>query len=223
MLRDSFTVAAKDLRIEMRSRVLLNQVLPFAVMVLILFAFALGPDRASMTAAAAGLFWVALMFSAVLGVQRSSVLESSEGGRDGLLTSGLDPAGIFLGKTAALCVELLGVEVLLAVGVVLFYGAHVHAAGWLVLACVCGTLGLASVGTLYGTLSTGLKVRETLLPFLLLPAVAPVLLAGTRAWQAGLGTGAVASASPWLSLLAVFAAVYLSLGVAIYGPLLEAA
>jgi len=222
MWRDALAVAGKDLRIEMRSRVLLNQVMPFALMVLVLFAFALGPSRGPMVDAAAGLFWVALLFAAVLGVQRSAAVESGEAGRDGLRMSGLDPAGIFLGKTVALCVELVALEVLLSLGVVLFYGAHVRSAGLMVAACVAGTAGLAAVGSLYGTLASGLRVSETLLPFLLLPVVAPVLLAGTRAWQAALGTGPGGGSEPWVELLVIFAAVYLALGVVIYGPLLEA-
>lgn len=221
MWRDALAVAGKDLRIELRSRVLLNQVVPFALLVLVLFAFALGPGRGPMLQAAAGVFWVALLFAAVLGVQRSSAIETSDVSRDGLRMSGLDPAGIFLGKTAALCTQLVVLELLLGLGVVLFFGSHVHSAGPMVAAGLAGTAGLAAVGTLYGMLSSGLRVRETLLPFLLLPVVAPVLLAGTRAWQAALGMG-TGGPSPWIELLVVFAVVYLALGVVIYGPLLEA-
>ena len=106
MWRDAWTVAAKDLRIELRSRVGVNQVVPFAVLVLLLFAFALGPDRKALASAAAGLFWLAVLFSAVLAVQRSFAIESADGARDGLRLSGLDPAGIFLGKAAAVVVQL---------------------------------------------------------------------------------------------------------------------
>jgi heme exporter protein B len=224
MWRDTLTVAGKDLRIELRSRVVVNQVLPFALMVLILFAFALGPDRSAMARGAAGFFWVALLFASVLGIQRSSALEAGEGTRDGLRMSGLDPAGVFLGKAVALGAQLLVLEILLAIGVVLLYGSHVRSLGWMIAACAAGTAGIAAVGTLYGLLASGLRVRETLLPFLLLPVVAPVLLAGTRAWQAALGTGLSGGASTgtWLELLVVFAAAYLALGVVIYGPLLEA-
>jgi len=222
MWRDAWLVAAKDLRIEVRSRVVLNQVVPFAVVVLGLFAFALGPDRTPMVQGAAGLFWVAVLFAAVLAIQRSFAVESSDEARDGLRLSGLDPAGVFLGKTAAVAAELVALEVLLSAGVVLLYGSHVHSWGTVVVAGVVGTAGLAAVGILYGALAAGLRVRETLLPFLLLPALAPVLLAGTRAWQAGLGTGPGGdSADPWVSLLAVFAVVYLALGVVIFGPLQE--
>jgi heme exporter protein B len=224
MWRDALLVAGKDLRIELRSRVVLNQVAPFAIVVLALFAFALGPNRAPMVQAAAGLFWVAVLFAAVLAVQRSFALEANDGTRDGLRLSGLDPAGIFLGKAAAIATQLIVLEVLLTAGVVLFYGAHVRSYGSVLVACAAGTAGLAGVGTLYGALAAGVRVRETLLPFLLLPVVAPVLLAGTRAWQVALGTGPGGdTAGPWLSLMLVFAVVYLAVGVMIFGPLQESA
>src|SRR5438094_4738607 len=116
MWRDATLVAGKDLRIEARSRVATNQVAPFAVLVLVLFAFALDPDRGVLRRASAGLFWVAVLFSALLAVQRSFAVEAADGGRDGLRLSGLDPAGIFLGKAGAVAAELAALEALLAAG-----------------------------------------------------------------------------------------------------------
>lgn len=222
MWRDALLVAGKDLRIEARSRVVLHQVAPFAVLVLVLFAFALGPDRSPLVHAAPGLFWVAVLFATVLAVQRSTAVESAEGTRDGLRLSGLDPAGVFLGKTAAIALQLLLLEILLTVGVLVLFGASVRSAGALVVASLAGTAGLAAAGTIYGALSAGLRVRETLLPLLLLPVAAPVLLAGTRSWQSALGTMSGAAGDPWLRILVVFAAVYLALGVVLFGVLQEA-
>jgi heme exporter protein B len=82
------------------------------------------------------------------------------------------------------------------------------------------TVGLAAAGTVYGVLAAGLRVRETLLPLLLLPVVAPVLLAATRAWEAAL-SGTPSDGNPWLQLLGVFAVVYVTVGVVAFGPLLE--
>lgn len=220
MWRDASLVAGKDLRIELRSRVVLNQVAPFALLVLLLFAFALGPDRRPLAQGAPGLFWVAVLFCAVLAVQRSVSVESGDATRDGLRLAGLDPAGVFLGKAAAIAAQLVVLEALLGAGVVLLYGSTVRSPGSLVLSALAGTAGLAAVGVLYGALSAGLRVRETLLPLLVMPVAAPVLLAGTRAWQAALGTAAVSS-GPWIRLLLVFAAVYLAVGVVIYGPMQE--
>jgi heme exporter protein B len=223
MWRDSLLMAGKDLRIEARSRVALSQVAPFGVIALVLFAFALGPDQGPMAAGAPGLFWVAVLFSTVLAIQRSVSVESGDSARDGLRLSGLDPAGVFLGKTVAVAAQLVVLEVILGVGVVLLYGAHIVDYWLIVGSCLLGTVGLAASGTLYGVLSAGIRVRETLLPFLLLPVVAPVLLAGTRTWQAGLTGGTPADGLPWLRLLAVFDAVYVALGVVVYGPIQESA
>jgi heme exporter protein B len=220
--RDALLVAGKDLRIEGRSRVALNQVLPFAVLVLVLFAFALDPDRGVLVRAAAGLYWVAVLFSALLAVQRSQAVEVGEGTRDALRLSGLEPAGVFLGKAGAVAIQLLVLEVLLGVGVVVLYGVDPAGLGLLAVTALVATAGLAAAGTLYGVIAAGLRVRETLLPLLLLPVLAPVLIAATRASEAALsGVSAGVSAGSWLALLATFAVVYLGFGVVAFGPLLE--
>lgn len=222
MWHDALLVAGKDLRIEARSRVGLNQVVPFAVLVLVLFAFALDPDQDVLVKAAAGLFWVAVLLATLLAVQRSAGLESGDGIPDALRLSGLDPAGIFLGKAAAVAVQLVVLELVLGVGVVVLYGVDISGIGILAATMVAATIGLAASGTLYGVLAGGLRVRETLLPLLLLPVVAPVLIAATRASEAAL-TGLSVDVAPgdWLGLLAAFAAIYLAFGVVAYGTLLE--
>jgi heme exporter protein B len=220
VLRDAALVAGKDLRIEVRSRVATNQVAPFAVLVLVLFAFALDPDRGALARAAAGLYWVAVLFSSLLAVQRSFAIESADSARDGLRLSGLDPAGIFLGKAGAVAAQLLGLELLLGVGIVAFYDTHLHGAALLLVTALAATIGLAAAGTVYGILAAGLRVRETLLPLLLLPAVAPVLLAATRAWEVALGQSAD-DGWRWVQLLGVFAVIYVAFGVLAFGALLE--
>jgi heme exporter protein B len=220
MWRDAILVAGRDLRIEARSRVALWQVLPFALLALVLFAFALGPGPVALREAAPGLFWLAVLFSTVLACQRSFAIESGEGTRDSLRLSGIDPAGVFLGKAAAVALQLALLQVVLWAGVTVLFGVHLHAAWLAVVASVLATIGLASAGVLYGALSSGLRVRETLLPMLVLPILAPVLLAGSRAWSAAI-SGAVGAGTPWLRILGPFAAVYLVVGIVLYGPLQE--
>ncbi|HEV2768364.1 MAG TPA: heme exporter protein CcmB [Acidimicrobiales bacterium] len=221
MWRDAVLVAGKDLRIEARSRVATNQVAPFAVLVLILFAVALDADRRMLEQAAAGLLWVAVLLSTLLAVHRAQGVESAEGTGDALRLSGLDPAGIFLGKAAAVAVQLLALEVLLGVGVVVLYDIDPAGLGTLALTAGAATVGLAAAGTLYGVLATRSRVRETLLPLLVLPVVAPVLIAATRASEAALAGDPLGAASQWLALLGVFAVMYVGFGVVAFGPLME--
>ena len=221
MWRDTVLVAGKDLRIELRSRVVMHQVVPVAVMVLVLFAFALGPDRAPMAQAA----------PVCSGWPCSSPACSPSSGALPSKHPTAPGTACALGARSGRCVP----------GQVGGGGSadrrargrpHGRRRGALrlthsflpsiVVAGLAGTAGLAAAGTLYGALAAGLRVRETLLPFLFLPVAAPVLLAGTRAWQAALGIDSGGTGDPWVRLLLVFAAVYLALGVVIFGPLQEA-
>jgi heme exporter protein B len=220
VIRDALLVAGKDLRLEARSRIAINQVLPFALLVLVLFAFALDPDRGLLEKATPGLYWIAVLFSGLLALQRSFAVEAADGNRDALRLSGLDPAGIYLGKVLAVSVQLLVLEVLLLIGVAVLYSTHL--AGWLLLAAtlLVATAGIAAAGTLYGVVAAGLRVRETLLPLLLLPVLAPVLIGSTRAFEAALA-GTPSEGWPWVGLMGVFAVLYIVAGVLGFGPLLE--
>lgn len=213
-------VAGKDLRIEARSRVVTNQVLPFAGVILLLFAFALDPDRGLLPRVAPGLFWVAVLLAGLLSVSRAFAVEAENAASDGLRLSGLDPAAVFLGKAGAVAVQLLALEVVLGAALFVLYDVEVQGVGLLLLGAALATAGLAAAGSVYGVLAAGLRVRETLLPLLLLPVVAPVMLAATRTWEAALG-GTPADAWPWVQVMAAFAAIYTVTGVVAFGPLLE--
>ncbi|MEO6123716.1 MAG: heme exporter protein CcmB [Ilumatobacteraceae bacterium] len=224
MFRVARFIAAKDLRIEMRSRIVTNQVLPFAAIVMVMFAFALNTDEI-VVQVAPGLIWLATLFSLLILVQRSFAIESADGATDALKAAGVDPAGIFLGKAFALAVQLLVLEVLLLATAIVLYRAEVHLGSLVLLVTtfVAATCGLALVGTLYGGLAAGVRGRETLLPLLLLPVVAPVLIGATRATEAAFGTrgAVVADGWSWLGLLAVFVALFGVGGTLAFGPLIE--
>ena len=224
MLRVARLLAAKDLRIELRSRVVINQVLPFAAIVMVMFAFALNSD-AVVSRVAPGLVWLATLFSLLILVQRSFAIEAADGATDALRAAGVDPAGIYLGKAMALAVQLAVLEIVLLLSAVVLYRAQLRLSGvvLLVTTFVAATCGLALVGTLYGGLAAGVRGRETLLPLLLLPVVAPVLIGATRATEAALGTGGavVADGWPWVGLLAVFVALFGVGGTLAFGPLIE--
>ncbi len=234
MLRLAWLVATKDLRIERRARILTYQVLPFAALVLVMFAFALdnggqvtdGERTVAITAyVAPGLLWLTVLLSLLLVIQRSFAIETADGALDSLRAAGIDPAAIFLGKSTALLVELLGLELVVTFGIVVLYGTRVRPAGavLLVATLLAGTAGLAFVGTIYGGLTAGAKGRETLLPLLVFPIVAPVLLGAARATEAALGTGgaAISEGWPWVGLLAVFGAAFGAAGTVAFGPLME--
>ena len=217
-------VAAKDLRIELRSRVLMNQVLPFAAIVMVLFAFALDSDDL-LTRVAPGLVWLATLFSMLVVVQRSFAVESADGALDALRIAGIPAHGIYLGKAIALAVQLLVLEVLLLGAAFVLYGSRFGASGaaLLITSALAASCGLGLVGTLYGGLTTGTKGRESLLPMLLLPVVAPVLIGATRATEAALGVGGISMREgwAWVALLITYALLFGIGGSLGFGPLVD--
>ena len=217
-------VAAKDLRVEWRSRVLTNQIIPFAGVTMVMFAFALDATNV-LQRVAPGLIWLATLFSLLILVQRAFGVESDDGALDALRVAGVDPVAIFWGKTLALAAQLAVLEVVLVIAAVLLYGVAIPVTGAILLftTLVTATVGLACVGTLYGGLTAGFSGRETLLPLLILPVVAPVLIGATRAVEAALGTGGVALSEgwPWIGLLATFAVAFSVGGALAFGPLIE--
>jgi len=220
IVSEAALIAGKDLKIETRARVITQQILPFGLIVLLLFAFALDPDRGVLRRVAPGLFWVTVLLAALLGISRAFNIEAEHGARDGLRLSGLDGSSIFLGTAAALALELLIFEALLTVGVVVLFDVRLGSLAPLVLATLAATVGLAAAGTLYGVLAAGIRARETLVPVLLLPVVAPVLLGATRAWEASID-GVTSDAWPWVALLGIFAVLFVGIGMLAFGPLLE--
>ena len=217
-------VAAKDLRIEWRSRVVLNQVVPFAGLVMVLFAFALDND-AALTRVAPGLVWLAALFSMLVVVQRSFAVEAADGALDALRVAGVRPDGIFLGKSVALAVQLAVLEVVLLFAAVILYQVDVGAGSvpLLLATFVAATLGLSFVGTLYGGLASGASGRETLLPLLMLPVVAPVLIGATRATEAALGTNGASCNEgwPWVGLMVLFGVLFGAGGTLAFGSLVD--
>jgi heme exporter protein B len=222
LLREARLVALKDLRIELRSRVALQQIVPFGVIVLVLFAFALDPDRQLLPRVAPGLFWAALLLASLLAVNRSFAVEEANGARDGLRLSGLDGGAVFLGKAAAVAVELVLLEVVLGAGIVVLYDVTLREGLVLVLAALAATVAIAATGTVYGVVAAGSSVRETLVPLLVLPAVTPVMLGATRAFESALD-GVPSEAWPWVQLLGACAVLAVIVGVLAFGPLLEEA
>jgi heme exporter protein B len=220
MIGEALLVAGKDLRVELRSRVGVNQVLPFVLAVVMLFAFALDPDSGVLRRATSGVFWVTVVFVAVLLVQRAFAIEHRDGVADALRLSGLSPAGIFLGKVVALAVQLVVVEVALLLGVVVLYDARWQQPGLIGVTIATATVAIAAAGAIYGPLSAGLRMRETALPLLLLPALAPVLLAATRSFEISAGR-ALGNGWQWVAMLGIVAVLYLLLGALCWGPILE--
>ena len=220
--RVALAIARKDALSELRGRHATVSTLFFAAIVLLLFGFALGPDSARLAAAAPGLLWLAVVFAGLLAVSRLHLLETDDGALEQLALYPVPRRAIYAGKAlGGLGVMLLlGVLVLGAVGIL--FAVDIGAA-WpaLLVTVILGALGVAAVGTFYAGITVRLRAREVMLPLLMLPVLAPLLLATVKATAAALAGDPLGELGAWLQLLVAFDVLMLAAGLATYGYLLE--
>ena len=218
----AWAIARKDARAELRGRQATVSTLFFAALVLLLFGFALGPDARRLTEAAPGLLWLAIVFGSLLTVARLHQLEAEDGALEELARYPIGRHAIYLGKLLAGfgAILVLGGVLLPVVGIL--YGIDL-APAWPALAATLalGAIGLAAVGTFYAGVTVRMQAREVMLPLLMLPVIAPLLLATVKATTAALAGNPLGDLAAWLQLLLVFDVVMVVAGATTYGHLLE--
>jgi heme exporter protein B len=216
-------VAWKDLRTERRSLASFNAVLFLAVLMLLLFGFALGPDAEALRTAAGGMLWLAVLFSGVLAFNRSYQVELEDGALDTLLAYPGSGWSILVGKTAANLAFVLGVE-LIAVPLagILFHASFGADSARLALVLLLGTFGFVTLGTFYAAVASRTRAREILLPLLLLPMLVPVLIAAAKATSALAIGDPMQESGAWLRLLTAFDLIFFTTAVLVYDAVIRA-
>jgi heme exporter protein B len=195
-LRDVGTLARKDLRLELRARDTLPAMLLFVVAIFVVFHFALPAGSSDL--AAGGLLWVAIVFTALLGLGRAFVPEREQRVLDGLVLAPCDRSAIWLGKGIATLAFLGAAEVVaLPVFALFFHGLSAAT----VAAVVLADLGICAVGTFLGAMAVATRARDLLLPLLFLPLAIPIVIGGV-------GASVVDSPGRYLAFLALYDAVF---------------
>jgi len=215
-------VIRKDLRLEWRTREVFTATLVFAALVLLTMNFSFEPGQHAVEDMAAGLLWVAFVFAGMLGFSRSLLAEKEGGCLDALYLSPADPGAIFLGKVASNVIFLAVTEAaVLPLFAVLFNYPLGRAFPGVIVAIGLGSVGFVAAGTLFAAISTQMRVREVMLPLLLLPVSVPVLIASVRVTQTALAGHALSGALAWIGLLVLCDALFLVAGMLLFGYVLE--
>ena len=208
----------KDIRCELRSKQMWTGMGLFAVLVLVIFNFAFDLRVDDIAAVAPGALWVAFVFASLLGLGRTIAAEREKGSMDRLLLCPVDRKAIYLAK-------LLGN--MLFIGVVEIVALPIFAAlfdvplftGTLVPIVLLGTLGVATIGTLFSAMAAATRAREILLPILVFPLIVPVVIGAVRATGSLMVSGA--NEPPWLGLIAAFDIIFLSISLLLFEYVIE--
>lgn len=223
ILRAAWLIARKDLVVEARSRELAYTTLFFAVSCVLVFAFAFVREGRAIDDAAAGILWVTVAFSGTLALGRAFERERQADTLRALLLAPTERAAVYVGKLLGLLILMLAIEAIVVPVIGLLFAAPIGRAPLLLGALlVAGTVGFAGVGTMFAAMLVRAHSRDVLLPVLLYPIAVPVIIAGVR------GTASIFAQEPnleaaqaWLSMLVFFDAVFVTLALWTFGPVMS--
>lgn len=210
-------IAAKDLKIEYRSRQAFLTTLFFSLLILVIFNFAFDPGSKASREASPGILWVALLFPGVIQLNRSFQAESEEGTIYGIILSPLDRGTFYLGKLLANGVFLLVVDCFISCAFLLFFNfALATRLLWIFLILFLAVAGFSGVGTVFAAMVSTIRSRDVLLPILLFPILVPIILAAVNGTQEVLIHQGTEFLGNWLKLLVAFDVIFISSGYLLF-------
>ncbi len=218
--RAVWAVVQKDLAAEFRSRELLSAMLVFAVLVILIFNFALELDIKVRQSVTAGVLWTTFAFAGTLGLNRSMAVEKDRGCLDGLLLAPVDRAAIYFGKVISNLAFMMIVEAIVLPIYSFLYNINLFHPG-LLLVILLGSIGYTAVGTLLASMAVQARTRDVLLPILLFPVAIPVLLASVKASGGFLSGAELTEIMPSLNLLLVYDVNFISLAFMVFDSVVE--
>ena len=220
-MRAMSAVVWKDLSAELRSRELLSSMLVFALLVILIFNFALELDAAARATVTSGVLWVTFVFAGTLGLNRSMAIEKDRGCLDGLLLAPVDRTAIYFGKAAANLVFMLVVAAIVLPIYSILYNTNLFASPGLLLVILLGAEGYVAVGTLLATMAVQTRTRDMLLPILLFPVIIPVLVAAVKASSGFLQGLPSEEIIPWINLLVTYDIVFTAVAFMVFEYVVE--
>ncbi len=218
--RQVWAIAWKDIIVEGRSRQIVLPVLVFAVLVLVIFNFALSPSSSDIPQLAPGVLWVSFTFAGVLSVNRSFVLENEQGSILGLMLSPLSREALFTGKMLSNFIFIAAVELVTVPVFSVLFNQELFPPMLLVVMFLA-TAGFSAVGSIFAALAINTRFREIMLPLLMFPVVVPVIISAVKATEIILTSAPAGDMTKWLEMLVAFDLVFLLLAAIAFEYVIE--
>jgi heme exporter protein B len=221
-LRQVLAILVKDLKVEWRTREIFTSMVVFAMLVVVVFNFAIGANPELVQQVAPGVLWVALLFATVLGLQRAVQMENEEDCLQGMLLTMNDRSALFVAKTVAnmLYLFLVATCTLPLFGIWLHIDIMSHVIP-LSLILLLGMLGFSALGTLFSIIALNTRAQAVLLPLLFLPVSVPLIIASVYATSKIVAGGGLAEITDYLTLMAVFDIVFFVLSSMVFDYIIE--
>ncbi|MEM7346307.1 MAG: heme exporter protein CcmB [Chloroflexota bacterium] len=207
-LRKVVAIVGKDIATELRTKEIFSAMFVFSLLIIFIFNFAFDLRANNVNTLAPGVLWVTIAFAGMLGLSRSFILEIDRGVLDGLLLAPIDRSAIYLGKLIGNILFISLVELIVLPFFIIIFNQSISAIPMLVVVIILGTIGFASVGTLFSAMAVHTRAREVLLPIMLFPVVIPVMLSAVRLTSAILDNIPLEEVNHWFVLLIAFDLIF---------------
>ena len=221
-MRQITAILMKDLKAEWRTREILTTMFVFAVLVIVVFNFALGANPELIRQVAPGILWVALLFATVLGLQRSAQMEHEDDCLSGVLLAMGDRSAFFVAKTAGNMLYLLMITLCTFPLFTIWFRVNIFAHILpLSVVLLLGILGFSAIGTLFSIITLNTRTREIMLPLLFLPVSVPLMIASVYATAQLIAGKDLGEVTDFLTLMGVFDIVFLVVALLVFDAVVE--
>jgi heme exporter protein B len=223
LFTNALSIAWKDLYSEWKTRQVLTTMIIFAGLVIVVCSFAFDPTNNTTKAVIPGAIWIIIVFSGILGLNRSFVSEQKNDNMHALLTAPLDAASIYLGKFLANFIMLLIVEIVaIPFLFLLFDFREMGSFPYFILVLFIGSFGFVAIGTFLAALAANSRSSEMLLPIMLFPLVSPILIGTVQATKIILtNIDKLPNAISWIQLIGGYNVIFFVLCVLLFEYVLE--
>lgn len=210
MFKTALLIAQKDLYSELKTKQVLVTMLVFSLLVILVFSFAFDPTNQTTKAVIPGALWVIIVFSGILGLNRSFLSEQKNDTMQSLLISPMSATSIYLGKlmanfTMIAIVQLVAIPFLF----LLFDFKFIGSLPYFIFVLFIGSFGFISIGTFLASLAANSKSSEMLLPLLLFPVTSPILIGAVQATRIILtNMEKLPDAIAWIQLIAAYDVIF---------------
>ena len=203
VFRDIKTMVWKDIVAEVRNKDIVTSILTFAILILVIFNFALRLTPQTILSLAPGILWITFIFSGILGLTRLFVLEQENNTIHGILLSPVSRENIYLSKVISTFIFISASELIIVPLFSILFNVPLF--DFLIFAVILlTTIGFSSIGTFFSAIATNTKSREIMMPMLFVPIVVPIIIAAVISTGTLLEGGGWNDISKWVQLIVVF-------------------
>ncbi|PGT84547.1 transcriptional regulator [Bacillus sp. AFS040349] len=220
--KQTLLILKRDLTLEFRQKSLLFSMIIFALMLQVFLNIAFDTDMEAMQKLAAGILWIPILLSAMLGFNRIVAMDKENSVLTGLLVSPLDKGALYLGKFLANLVLIL---IVICISVPAFFlfvqQPYPDSLGLLIAVLLLGSWGFVAMGVFLATLAQSSRITELLLPVMLFPLSVPLFLGIVQLTEVALYPSIEMSQNVWLILLVSYDILFTIIPLFLFDYLLE--